>query len=138
MEICALMDHGSLPIRSRRSATGLACPACCSRVAFVQPRGPLDVRKELTRKFRSSRRSCRKFKGGSPAHAQIAASRGNSASYVAHPDAIKASNVVPGGRDFFQWILDLPWNRVGVWLAVAWFAYQLKDFFGVSLHVPEI
>jgi hypothetical protein len=48
----------------------------------------------------------------------------------------KASDLVPGGREFFQWILDLPWNRLGVWLAVAWFTYQLKDFFGVRGHPP--
>ena len=37
-----------------------------------------------------------------------------------------------GGRDFFNWLLDLPWKRVGVWALVIWFAYQLRDFFGVS------
>ena len=29
-------------------------------------------------------------------------------------------------------LLDLPWNRVGVWAVVIWFMYSLKDFFGVS------
>ena len=32
--------------------------------------------------------------------------------------------------------MDLPWNRLGVWLVVAWFVYQLKDFFGVSNRIP--
>ncbi|CAL8468128.1 g7667 [Coccomyxa elongata] len=35
--------------------------------------------------------------------------------------------------DFFAWLLDLPWNRVGVWVVVAWFFYQLKDFFGIAM-----
>lgn len=47
--------------------------------------------------------------------------------------ASTTSRPVPGGRDFFAWLLDLPWNRVGVWVVVAWFMYQLKDFFGVCL-----
>ncbi|KAK9803415.1 hypothetical protein WJX72_009498 [[Myrmecia] bisecta] len=38
-----------------------------------------------------------------------------------------------GGRDFFQWLLDLPWQRVGVWLVVAVFASQLRDFFGIAM-----
>jgi hypothetical protein len=46
--------------------------------------------------------------------------------------AVRSSNPVPGGRDFFNWLVDLPWNRVGVWIVVAWFVYQLKDFFGVG------
>ncbi len=29
-------------------------------------------------------------------------------------------------------LVDLPWNRVGVWAVVVWFMYSLKDFFGVS------
>ena len=45
--------------------------------------------------------------------------------------AMNSSSPVPGGRDFFNWLVDLPWNRVGVWIVVAWFLYQLKDFFGV-------
>ena len=28
-------------------------------------------------------------------------------------------------------LVDLPWNRVGVWAVVVWFMYSLKDFFGV-------
>lgn len=38
-----------------------------------------------------------------------------------------------GGRAFFYWLVDLPWKRVGVWFLVTAFAFQLKDFFGVSL-----
>ena len=36
-----------------------------------------------------------------------------------------------GGRAFFDWFIDLPWKRVGVWGLVGVFGYQLKDFFGV-------
>lgn len=31
----------------------------------------------------------------------------------------------------FAGLVDLPWNRVGVWAVVIWFMYSLKDFFGV-------
>ena len=38
-----------------------------------------------------------------------------------------------GSRELYKWLVDdLPWSRLGVWLAVAWLAFQLKDFFGVS------
>jgi hypothetical protein len=43
-----------------------------------------------------------------------------------------------GGRAFFDWLVDLPWKRVGVWGFVAMFAYQLKDFFGVSPPISLI
>ncbi|CAL5219585.1 g1445 [Coccomyxa viridis] len=43
------------------------------------------------------------------------------------------ANLVPGGRDFFTWLVDLPWNRVGVWAVVVWFMYSLKDFFGIAM-----
>jgi len=34
-------------------------------------------------------------------------------------------------------LIDLPWNRVGVWAVVVWFMYSLKDFFGVSRSVTS-
>ena len=37
------------------------------------------------------------------------------------------------GRELIDAIADLPWQRIGVWAVVSWAAYQLKDFFGVSV-----
>ena len=44
-----------------------------------------------------------------------------------------------GGRAFFDWLADLPWQRLGVWGIVVVFAYQLRDFFGVrkTLKAPR-
>ena len=36
------------------------------------------------------------------------------------------------GLHYLAGLVDLPWNRVGVWAVVVWFMYSLKDFFGVS------
>ena len=49
------------------------------------------------------------------------------ADYMAAPPA--------GGRDFFNWVLDLPWQRVAVWLVVVFAGLQLREFFGVSRFV---
>ncbi|KAK9803350.1 hypothetical protein WJX73_007055 [Symbiochloris irregularis] len=39
-----------------------------------------------------------------------------------------------GSRELYKWLVDdLPWSRLGVWLAVAWTAFQLKDFFGIFM-----
>ena len=35
-------------------------------------------------------------------------------------------------------LVDLPWNRVGVWAVVVWFMYSLRDFFGVSCTMTGI
>lgn len=43
--------------------------------------------------------------------------------------------VIAGGKDFFDWLLNLPWKRVGIWGLVGFSAYQLKDFFGVSYNL---
>ena len=37
-----------------------------------------------------------------------------------------------GRRGGCAGLVDLPWNRVGVWAVVIWFMYSLKDFFGVN------
>ena len=47
----------------------------------------------------------------------------------AHNPALVPHHEVDGG---FAGLVDLPWNRVGVWAVVIWFMYSLKDFFGVS------
>lgn len=53
-----------------------------------------------------------------------------------HPASRRPSSTVmnapTGGKDFFAWLLDLPWKRFGIWALVVLVAYQLKDFFGVS------
>lgn len=53
-----------------------------------------------------------------------------------HPSSRRPSSTVmnapTGGKDFFEWLLDLPWKRLGIWALVVLVAYQLKDFFGVS------
>ena len=33
--------------------------------------------------------------------------------------------------DVFQWLRNVPWERIGVWLVVVVAALNLKDFFGV-------
>lgn len=40
----------------------------------------------------------------------------------------------PGSRarELMDLLADLPWQRAAVWALVAWAAYQLKDFFGVT------
>ena len=49
---------------------------------------------------------------------------------VSHRHAMQMSgSLYPAG------LVDLPWNRVGVWAVVVWFMYSLKDFFGVSLSM---
>jgi len=35
--------------------------------------------------------------------------------------------------DLLEWIQQIPFKRVAVWLFVGFFAHQLKDFFGVRL-----
>ena len=38
--------------------------------------------------------------------------------------------------DVFQWLRNVPWERIGVWLVVVVAALNLKDFFGVRPPCP--
>ena len=49
---------------------------------------------------------------------------------VSHQPAMQMSGSIHSAG-----LVDLPWNRVGVWAVVVWFMYSLKDFFGVSLSM---
>ena len=114
--------------------TAYRCHSCGTRLAFVQRRPGGRCRREPSRHAGSSSR------GSSRQQIPACVAGGQSAavslrSPAASADAIstdQAPAIVLGGREFFQWIVDLPWNRLAVWMAVAWFVYQLKDFFGVS------
>ena len=64
-----------------------------------------------------------KVQATQPAGSSSSADRAR-ADYMAAPPA--------GGRDFFNWLLDLPWQRVAVWLVVVFAGLQLREFFGVS------
>lgn len=64
-----------------------------------------------------------KTRATQPAGSSSSAERAR-ADYMADPPA--------GGRDFFNWVLDLPWQRVAVWLVVVFAGLQLREFFGVS------
>ncbi|KAK9826469.1 hypothetical protein WJX81_002640 [Elliptochloris bilobata] len=37
------------------------------------------------------------------------------------------------GRDLFQWLRKVPWERIGVWMVVVFAALNLKDFFGIAM-----
>lgn len=50
------------------------------------------------------------------------------------PGSSTVLNAPTGGKDFFAWLIDLPWKRLGIWAFVSLLAYQLKDFFGVRLY----
>jgi hypothetical protein len=46
-----------------------------------------------------------------------------------------ARGMVPPKRsvaDVIDWVINLPWQVMGIWLVVGLFAVQAKDFFGVS------
>ena len=118
--------------------TSQSCPSCWRRCAFGQ-------RRALSRSKRQQQANSLRCSGSIELREPNFASLGSRR--TARPvtrlrsasvrTATTASRPVPGGRDFFAWLLDLPWNRVGVWVVVAWFFYQLKDFFGVRCsNVP--
>ena len=122
----------------------LLCSACWDRPAFVPDRGNSRSRREQVQHVRSSSRRSEKHREVlSTLRSQQAARQVRHSAAAAGESDVSTSNPVPGGREFFSWIVDLPWNRLGVWLVVAWFVYQLKDFFGVSgcaalLHVRSV
>jgi hypothetical protein len=58
--------------------------------------------------------------------------RGHREVYVRCSGGSTVQNAPTGGKDFFAWLLDLPWKRVGIWALVGMLAYQLSEFFGVS------
>lgn len=119
--------------------TSQSCPSCWRRCAYGQRRALSRSRRQQQAK---SLRCSSVNELQEPSFASLGSRR------TARPvtrlrsasvrTATTASRPVPGGRDFFAWLLDLPWNRVGVWVVVAWFFYQLKDFFGVRCsHMPR-
>ena len=129
---------GSLHMPGQRSRleSVSASSACWNRGAFVQDRPVSRSRKEQWRHARcSSRRPKHLIQALSAFRSQKVYSHVRRSAAGRASDA-STSNPVPGGREFFNWIVDLPWNRLGVWLVVAWFVYQLKDFFGVSGRSP--
>ena len=134
------MTSGTMQTRHTRLESVQGCSSCRTRTAFVQRRGASRPRKEHVRDARSvSRWQNRHLQPTCVTGARNVALPSTAPSAAMQENAItteKASDLVPGGREFFQWILDLPWNRLAVWLAVAWFTYQLKDFFGVRGHHP--
>ena len=116
----------------------LAGSARRDRAAFVSDRAVSRGREEQVRHARcSSTRSKRDTEALSAPVPQRAAGQVRHSAAAGASD-VSTSNHVPGGREFFNWIVDLPWNRLGVWLVVAWFVYQLKDFFGVSGQGPSL
>ena len=121
-----------------RLEPALAGSARRDSAAFVSDRAVSRGRKEQVRHARrSSTRSKRDTQPFSaPVPRKVAGQVRHSA--AAGASDVSTSNPVPGGREFFDWIVDLPWNRLGVWLVVAWFVYQMKDFFGVSGQSPSL
>lgn len=123
----------NLPCDSPRIPfTAQSCPRCWPRRAFGQRQSfSRSKRQQHARALRWCNTNV--FQGGSfgsasHEHNVRPTTKLRSASVRT---ASTTSMPVPGGRDFFAWLVDLPWNRVGVWVVVAWFMYQLKDFFGV-------
>ena len=134
MQSSCQIPPGTLNHSTMSAGTAQRCQTCGTRLAFVQSRPVGRCNKEPPRHARTDGRGI--FRQQRPSYAAGAQNAALSVrSPAARADAItteKASDLVPGGREFFQWIVDLPWNRLAVWVAIAWFAYQLKDFFGVS------
>ncbi|EIE20668.1 hypothetical protein COCSUDRAFT_48360 [Coccomyxa subellipsoidea C-169] len=114
--------------------TAQSCPRCWPRRAFGQRQNfSRSKRQQHARAVRCCNTNA--FQGGSfgsasHEHNVRLTTKLRSASVRT---ASTTSMPVPGGRDFFAWLVDLPWNRVGVWVVVAWFMYQLKDFFGIAM-----
>ena len=47
---------------------------------------------------------------------------------------VAESQSTGGARELLNWISELPWPRVAIWLTVALTASQFHDFFGVGFY----